>query len=196
MDVDQEPQPRVEKLTRRQQAFVEQYVIDLNATQAAIRAGYASNSAGPQAYDLLQLPHIKNAVDRALSQRSSRVNMQADQVLHEMSLLSHARIDHYVVSDEGQVELAEGAPDGAMAAIQSIKRKTHVKYDNETGVEIGRTYDVEIKLWDKPTPLKLMGRHVGLFADRVEHTGKDGGPIETVTKVERVIIDAPKDDEA
>ena len=94
-----------------------------------------------------------------------------------MSLLAMSRIDHYVVSDEGQVELAEGAPDGAMAAVQSIKRKCKIFRDKE-GHETHREYDVEIRLWDKPQPLKLTGRHVGLYPNRVEVTGKDGGPIE------------------
>lgn len=126
------------------------------------------------------------------AQRASRVAMTADTVLHEMSLLSHSRVDHYIISDEGQVTLAEGAPADAMAAVQSIRKRTRVirklvgeEYEEE------RIYDVELKLWDKPTPLKLMGRHVGLFPDRQEHTGKDGGPIEH-SHIERVIVDPVK----
>lgn len=97
-----------------------------------------------------------------------------------MSLLSNSRIDHYIVDDDGQVQLAEGAPDGAMAAIQSIKRKKTVK-ETKDG-ELIVTYDVEIRLWDKPASLKLMGRHVGLFPDRVEVTGAGGGPLAVVVR--------------
>lgn len=173
-------------LNRRQEAFVAEYLIDLNGAQAAIRAGYSPNSAANIASDLLGRPHIAAAVQRAKAQRASRVNVSSESVLHEMSLLANSRLDHYVIDDEGQVKLAEGAPDGAMAAVQSIKKKTRVLKDGT------REYDVELKLWDKPSPLKLMGRHVGLFPDRVEHTGAGGGPIETVAKVERVIVDDPK----
>jgi len=70
------------------------------------------------------------------------------------------------------LELAEGAPEDAMAAVQSIKRKTRVDKDGSV------TFDVELRLWDKPAPLKLTGRHVGLYPDRVEVVGKDGGPIQ------------------
>lgn len=170
-------------LDARQRSFVAEYLIDLNGTKAAIRAGYSPRTACSQASDLLRRPNIAAAVQRGMEQRVSRVNVTADSVLHEMSLLSNSSLDHYIVTDDGQVRLAEGAPDGAMAAIQSINKKTKVFPDGS------KTYDVTIKLWDKPSPLKLMGKHVGLFADKVEVTGKDGGPLEVVAKIERVIVD-------
>jgi phage terminase small subunit len=179
--------PTVEPLTARQAAFVQEYLIDNNGTQAAIRAGYSDVSAGSAASALLMNPKVVAAVAAARAQRLSRVQMKQDDVILEMSLLSHSRIDHYYVDDEGQVKLTDGAPSGAMAAIKSIRRKKTERFDAEHNLTT--TYDVEITLWDKPAPLKLMGRHVGLFPDRVEHTGKDGGPIDTVTRIERVIID-------
>lgn len=96
-----------------------------------------------------------------------------------MAALALSSIDHYVITDEGQVTLAEGAPPNAMAAVQSIKRKTRSYYDKVRECEV-REYDVEIRLWDKPAPLKLMGRHANVKAcfDRVEVTGAGGGPIE------------------
>ena len=170
-----------DSLTPRQAAFVSEYLIDLNGTAAAIRAGYAPNSANEQAAQLLaglSNPAIPEAVERGKAQRLSRVNMTQDTVLHEMSLLANSDLEHYFIDDQGQVQLAEGAPDGAMRAVQSIKKKTRVHYD-ALGNVTGKTYDVELRLWDKPTPLKLMGKHVGLnFSDRVEHVGKGGGPIE------------------
>lgn len=185
MDNDLKP------LEPRQAAFVQEYIIDLNGTQAAIRAGYSPTSAAETASELLTKPNVAAALERSKAQRAARVGISADTVLHEMSLLSHSSLEHYLVDDHGQVVLAEGAPEGAMRAVQSIKRRTTVKTVGvgENAVT-SKTYDVEIKLWDKPNPLKLMGRHVGLFPDRMEHTGKNGGPIESVTKVERVIIDA------
>ena len=98
-----------------------------------------------------------------------------------------------VVDDEGQLRLTDNAPSNAMAAVQSIKRKTRVYYDKETGAVDHKEYDVEIKLWDKPGPLKLIGRHVGVkaFHDRVEVTGEDGKPI--VTRIVREVIDTPRE---
>lgn len=177
---------RVEALSPRQKQFVHEYLIDLNGTQAAIRAGYSAHTAGEAAPRLLADVRIAHAVERGKAQRLSRVNMTQDTVLHEMSLLANSRLDHYYIDDEGQVRLTEGAPDGAMAAVQSIKRRTKVFTDKEGNTE--KTYDVEIRLWDKPNPLKLMGKHVGLnFSDRVEVTGKDGGPV--ISQIIREVID-------
>ena len=173
-------------LEPKQQRFVEQYIIDLNGSAAAIRAGYAPRSSKEIAYELLTRPHVRAAVERAKLQRAVAVGVTQAMVLDQMAALANSSVAHYVIDDDGQVQLAEGAPSNAMSAIQSIRKKTTQKVDRNGEVSI--TYDVELKLWDKPTPLKLMGRHTGLFPDRVEHTGKDGGPIETVTKIERVII--------
>jgi hypothetical protein len=110
--------------------------------------------------------------------RAIRVNMTADSVLEEVACLANASVEHYKVSDDGNLILAEGAPPNAMKAIQSVKRRKIVKEDAAGGITI--TYEVEFKLWDKPGALKLMGRHVGIkaFADRLELTGAGGGPIE------------------
>lgn len=175
---DEELQP----LTRRQALFVAEYLVDLNATQAAIRAGYSGPTANPVGGQLVHRKNIKAAIEVAQAQRLARVNMTADSVLEEMALLAKSNIEHYVIDDFGNVTLAEGAPAGAMAAIASIKKK--VRHGRDGSI----TYEVDLKLWDKPTPLKLMGRHVGLFVERMEHTGKDGGPIEAVTEIRRIVV--------
>lgn len=159
-------------LNPRHALFVREYLVDLNGTQAALRAGYEPRSAAEQASALLNLPKIAAAVERGKAQRASRINVTADQVLAEMSLLANSRVDNYYIDDFGQVKVTDDAPEGAMGAVQSIKKK--IKHHTDGSI----TYEVELKLWDKPNPLKLMGRHVGLFPDRVEHVGKDGGPIE------------------
>jgi phage terminase small subunit len=133
---------------------------------------------------------VNALLDIMRAQREQRTNLTADSVLHEMSLLSNSDLSHYVIDDNGHVQLAAGAPEGAMRAIQSIKRKKTIKEDKDGNVTI--TYDVEIKLWDKPAPLKLMGRHVGLFPDKVELSTKDGKPLEVVTRIERVVVNATK----
>lgn len=171
-------------LTYRQRRFVEEYVVDLNGSQAARRAGYAH--AGVAAARFFASPKIALAIEKALATRSARIAMTREQVLAEMAILAESRLEHYIITDDGQLRPAPGAPDGVMGAVQSIKRRVTIKTDKE-GNEF-KTYDVEFKLWDKPTPLRLMGKHVGLnFSDRVELTGKDGGAI--VSRVVREIVD-------
>ena len=182
----------VEKpLNPRQRAFVAEYLVDLNGTQAAIRAGYSPATAVVQASQLLIEPHIAAAVERGKAQRLASVNITAESVLSEMDALARSNVENYVISDEGQVVLAEGAPPNAMAAVQSIKKKTRVETRrNGTEVIETRYYDVELKLWDKVGSLKLMGKHAGVKAcsDRMEVTGPDGGPI-PVQQVRSIIVD-------
>jgi len=191
---DPEAEALAQTCSPKEWAFVHEYVIDLNATSAVLRAGCfnvsSDDSAAATGSRLLTRPQVIAALAVVKAQRLARVNMTADSVLHEMSLLSNSRIDHYIVDDEGNVKLAAGAPEGAMAAIKSIKKKKHVKLAKGDDGEGSITYEVEITLWDKPTPLKLMGRHVGLFPDKVEVTGKNGQPIETVTEIKRTIVRA------
>ena len=176
-------------LTPDKQAFVTEYLIDEDVQQAALRAGFYTNELeGTTGSQLMDDPDVARAIAIALAQRKTRVAMTQATVLHEMSLLAASSIDHYAVDDEGNVALTALAPTGAMRAIQSVKRKIITKYDPSTKVTT-KEVNVEIKLWDKPTPLKIMGKQIGLFPDKVEHSGPGGGPIETVTRVERVVVD-------
>ena len=124
-------------LTARQAAFVREYLVDLNATQAAIRAGYAADSAGQSADRLLKYEKIAAAVAQGKAQRASRLNIKQDDVLNEMHALATSRLEHYVITEDGDVALADGAPDNAMAAIQSVKKRCTVKANGDV------VYDVE-----------------------------------------------------
>jgi hypothetical protein len=82
-------------------------------------------------------------------------------VLRELALLSFSDVGNYVMDPVlGTLALAPEAPNGARRAISSIKRRTRIESDGT------RVHEMEIKLWDKPGPLKLAGQHVGLFKDR------------------------------
>lgn len=155
-----------EKLLPRQRQFVSEYLIDLNATQAAIRAGYSPNAVHA---DLLKHPGIAHAVQVGMAQRASRVKVTQDSVLHEMSILANSRVDWFKVDETGNLQLTETAPEGAMGAVSSIKRRSRV-FPGKNGDPGYVEYEVEFKLWDKPAPLKLMGRHVGLFSDKLDIT--------------------------
>jgi phage terminase small subunit len=175
-------------LNARRAAFVKNYLLDLNATQAAIRAGYSEKTAGSIAKDLMESPAIAQAIQRGLAARAERLDITQDKVLSEMNILASASVDSYEIDDRGNVQVAEGVDPAAIRAIKSIKKK--IRHDKDGSI----TYDVSVELWDKPGSLKLMGRHVNLFADRVEHSGPNGGPI-PLTGVRSVIIDPKADAE-
>lgn len=69
------------KMTARQRRFVEEYLIDLNATQAAIRAGYSEKQAGFIGYQLLQKTPIKASIDQAIADRSEQMKLRAEDIV-------------------------------------------------------------------------------------------------------------------
>lgn len=158
----------VKALSPRQARFVEEYLADLNGTQAAIRAGYKKEAANEQASRLLARRNIKAAVEKGKRERSERTNIKSDRVLDETARLAFSNISHYQLSDDGQVQLAPGAPETAMSAVSSIKRKTFLGEGGDV------RHEVELKLWDKPAALRLAGMHLGLWDER---SGLNGATI-------------------
>jgi phage terminase small subunit len=151
------PAPR-RPLTRLRERFVAEYLVDLNATAAYERAGGSARVAGNLGPRLMRTPAVLEAIDKAMAARNARTGITADRVLAELEPLAFSNVSHYAVDMRGDVTLAPGAPPEAWRAVRSIKRR----------ILIDGTIKVEIELWDKPGTLKLAGRHVGLFPDKVE----------------------------
>lgn len=151
--------PPREVLTARQRAFVVAVVSGMSAHRAAIEAGYkASRSTGAV---LMRKPQIREAINAARAVQAVEAGWTQADVLAELKSLAWSNVSHYQVVD-GVLTTTDSAPPNAMAAVSAIKYTT--RRDNETG-ETETT--CEFRLWDKPGALKLAGRHVGLFPDRI-----------------------------
>lgn len=147
------------KLTEKQKRFAEEYLVDLNATQAAIRAGYSPDTANEQGSRLLANVNIKSTVDKMIAERSRRTGINADRVIREIAKIAFVNAGEVVDLDTAL--LMDKISDDDMAAIQSVKVKTF----GEDGVER------EVKLADKLKALELLGKHLGLFKDKLEVDG-------------------------
>lgn len=145
-------------MTKKQKRFVEEYLIDLNATQAAIRAGYSPHTAKDIGCENLAKPNIAAAVSQAMAERSRRTGINQDRVLQELARIGFAKITDVV--DPETAKILPDASDDDLACIQSIKIKP-----NEFGTER------EVKLYDKKSALVDLGKHLGLFKDKMELTG-------------------------
>ena len=109
-------------MTRKQETFAAEYLIDLCAAKAAVRAGYSAHTAAEQAHELMKRPDIAAAIERGMAQRLSRTEMEQDRVIDEVALIALSRINHYAVDDDtGDLVLRDGAPVGALAAVQSVR---------------------------------------------------------------------------
>lgn len=147
------------KLTEKQKRFAEEYLVDLNATQAAIRAGYSPDTANEQGSRLLANVNVKSTVDKMIAERSRRTGINADRVIREIAKIAFVNAGEVVDLDTAL--LMDKISDDDMAAIQSVKVKTF----GEDGVER------EVKLADKLKALELLGKHLGLFKDKLEVDG-------------------------
>lgn len=156
-------------LTARQARFVAEYLVCLNATQAAKTAGYAHpHQQGPR---LLANVGVSSAIAKAQKSEARKLNISQRKVLRETARLAFSDVNDFYLGDDGRIHAHPWAPTGATRAIKSVKYRTTT--DKEGHVH----REAEIRLWDKPQPLKLAGRHVGLFPDKVEVSGPNGGPI-------------------
>ena len=146
-------------MTKKQKRFAEEYLIDLNATQAAIRAGYSPDTAKEIGCENLTKPNIRACIDREMAERSKRTGVNADRVVMELAKV--AFVNAVDVIDLKTATVKEDALSEDTAAIQSVKVKTF----GDDGLER------EIKMADKLKALELLGKHMGMFKDKVELSG-------------------------
>ena len=152
-------------MTKKQKRFVEEYLIDLNATQAAIRAGYSPDTAGSIGNENLKKPEICACVEKAMAERSKRTGVCADRVVQELAKIAFLNLRDVI--DPKTAAVREDASDEDTAALQSIKVK---KTYSETGERIER----EAKAADKLKALELLGRHLGMWNDKLDVNGVEG----------------------
>ena len=147
------------KMTKKQQRFVEEYLIDLNATQAAIRAGYSVNTANEQGAQNLAKLSIQEAIAQAMAERSKRTGVNQDRVVLELAKIAFVNPKNLINSDDASVK--EDATEDDLACIQSIKVKTM------TGAK-GTSVEREVKLYDKQRALEQLGKHLGMWNDKID----------------------------
>ena len=150
-------------MTNKQKRFCVEYLIDLNATQAAIRAGYSTSTAGAIGAENLKKPQIRACIDKALAEQSKRTGVTADRVVRELAKVAFVNSDDVVDFDSATVKSDASKDD--TAAIASVRVKTIPTKDGE-GIER------EIKLADKLKALELLGKRFGLFTDNVNVSGE------------------------
>lgn len=162
-------------LRDKQRRFVEEYLIDLNATQAAIRAGYAPKSAEVTGHKLLRNAKVAAKLAEAQEARSKRTQVDADWVLRRLTDEATADLAD-IIDDAGSLR-----PVGEWPEIwrQGLVSGIDVHEEVVEGAKVGQT--VKVKLSDRIKRIELIGRHVdvGAFKSTMEHTGKGGGPIKT-----------------
>lgn len=146
-------------MTRKQDRFVKEYLIDLNATQAAIRAGYSPKTANEQGARLLANVSVQEAIAKAMADRSKRTGISQDRVIQELARIAFVNPKNVINPKDASVKA--DATEDDLACIQSVKVKT---MDRSKGKSVER----EVRLNDKMKALELLGKHLGMFKDKLE----------------------------
>lgn len=162
-------------LTPKQQRFVEEYLIDLNATQAAIRSGYSEKTAKSIGQENLTKPDIQKAIEEAQNKRQEQTQIDAAYVLKRLVEIDQMDVLD-IMDDQMKIRPVNEWP--------KVWRQYVVNLEN-LELSDGEGCFKKIKWPDKVKNLELLGKHVsvGAFKDKIEHTGPNGGAIDLSLKV-------------
>ncbi|SAI62909.1 Terminase small subunit [Bordetella trematum] len=167
-------------LTNKQRRFVDEYLVDLNATQAAIRAGYSAKTAGQIGDENLKKPQIAAAIQEAQAERSERVQVTADYVLSRMVEIDQMDVLD-IMTDRMELKPVSEWPKVWRQYLSGFDLSELFEGAGDDRALVGMMK--KIRWPDKTKNLELLGRHLGMFKDRVEHSGPGGGPIPTMPTV-------------
>jgi phage terminase small subunit len=148
-------------LTPKQRRFAAEYLIDLNATQAAIRAGYSKHTASSQGERLLRKAEIRAKV----AQVQAKSELKAETVLNELVLLARSDIAQ-LYDEHGQLKPIHEIPEEARRAIAGIEAEELFEGRGSDREHVGTIR--KVKLWSKPQALELLGKHLKLFTELVQ----------------------------
>lgn len=150
---------KLPKLSDKRRRFAEEYLVDFNATQAAIRAGYSPKSAGQQGSELLKDPKVRAYVDARMAELGRRTGVTAERIMQELARI--AFLDPTELADMDTARIRPEASADDRAAIAGVKVKV---IESESGV----TTERELRFADKIRALELLGKRFGMWLDRTQ----------------------------
>ena len=165
------------RLTEKQARFVAEYLVDLNATEAAKRAGYSEKTAYSIGFENLRKPEIQEAVQVAMDARSKRTGITQDKVLQELARIAFANGTDFarIVSTPFPTTVVdkEGNEQQVMQNVQRVELVDTECVDPDkraaiAGIKEGK-FGIEVKSYDKVRALELLGQHLGMFTGKGAH---------------------------
>lgn len=163
-------------LTEKQKRFVDEYLVDLNATQAAIRAGYSERNADKIGSELLGKTRVSEAIQEAIKLRQERTEITQDMVLEELARVAFAN-----GTDFARVAERDGAQVVEIVNTDDVPTEKRAAI---AGIKYGK-FGIEVSMADKLKALELVGKHLGMFDPRLAPKGnEESGGVIVLTEVE------------
>lgn len=154
------------KFRGKLEKFIEEYLVDLNKTQAAIRAGYSEKSAACIGAENYRKPHVRAEIERRMALRGQKTSITQERVVRELAAVGMSDIADYVVIDAVE-------QDGRSIPILTVRSLDELTPLQRAAIaSIKQTANgIEVKLWDKNKALELLGRHLGMYTDKIDVKG-------------------------
>jgi phage terminase small subunit len=172
-------------LNDMQKRFAREYIVDLNATQAAIRAGYSENTAYSQGQRLLKNVEIQAQIQKAMDKRAERTEITADKVLQKLAQIAFSDTKDFIEWKTERVVIDRDENDKPITdytTILDLKEMDQVDGSLITKLKMGR-YGIEFERQDPLKALELLGKHLKLFTDKVEMDAK--GDVQVMFNIPR-----------
>ncbi len=175
------------KLTDKQQRFCDEYLIDLNATQAAIRAGYSAKNADKIGPELLGKTRVAEYIAERKQDRIARTEITQDRVLRELAIIAFSNAADYasIIEKDAMVDVngvnvpledADGNPI-KYRTVEPVLTEDLTEEQKRALAVIKKGRDgFEVKPYDKVRALELLGKHLGMWTEKVEVTEKAENP--------------------
>jgi phage terminase small subunit len=173
------PRSRNRRLSEKEKLFIAEYLVDLNASQAAIRAGYSPKSVGKMAYLLLKRPRVTNAIAEAQAKRLKAIDVSAEKVLRELAALALSNVlDFMRLGRDGEpIVDFSGVEREKAAALSAVTVEDFLEGRGRNKRTIRR---VKFRTHGKLGALDRLAKHYGLLRERVSHENPDGSAIEPI----------------
>lgn len=162
------------KLTPKQKRFAQEYLIDLNATQAVIRAGYSKKTANSASHRLLLNVGIQAEIQKGCNKREKRTEVTQDRVITELARIAFANI-----TDVVSVRSAEDAESGCTTLFVDVVPSDQWTPEQAAAIaevsesnQAGGFRTIKLKMNSKIKALEMLGRHLGIFNDKLEVSGE------------------------
>lgn len=152
--------------TDKRRRFCEEFIKDLNGTQAAIRAGFSEKSAADIAVELKYVPEVTDYIQKLMDERAKRTQIDADTILVEIFKIAKSDL-RKLFDEKGRILSPTDWPDDMAAAVSSIEIDELFEGQGNERSQVGLTK--RVRFWDKVKSLELLGKHLKLFTEVHEH---------------------------